>query len=207
MDPLTRGIFVHRLYELSGLSEEPEKYLNQVKDELKVVDIKEQTKDQLISLVKGFQNREKKYLNDKPEIVKTFNEKQFTLNYENFYLKGMIDNIIKYKDKNIEIIDFKTNNIKTNEVKEVSKGYKLQLESYVLAVSKLFNKSQIKYRIEYLIPEVNYSKILDTDDILNIEKKIENIGNKISKANYKEDFPLNTANECEYCIYGKLCNE
>ncbi|MDZ7673366.1 MAG: UvrD-helicase domain-containing protein [Halanaerobiales bacterium] len=207
MDPLTRGIFVHRLYELSGLSEEPEQYLNQVKDELKVVDIKEQTKDQLISLVKGFQNREKKYLNDKPEIVKTFNEKQFTLNYENFYLKGMIDNIYQYKDKNIEIIDFKTNNIKKNEVKEVSKGYKLQLESYVLAVSKLFNKSQIKYRIEYLIPEVNYSKILKRDDILKIEKRIENIGNKISKANYKEDFPLNTASECEYCIYGKLCNK
>ena len=207
LDPLTKGIFVHRLYELSGLNDKPNDYFNQVKDELNVIEIDEKSKDELINLVQSFQKRENKYLSDKAKLLKTFNEKQFTLNYENFYLKGMIDNIYQYEDGDIEIIDFKTNNINKDEVNEVSKEYKLQLEAYVLAVYKLFDKTPIKYRIEYLIPEVNYSKILKKEDIFNVEENIKSIANKISKSNYKEDFPVSTENDCKYCIYGNLCDQ
>jgi len=71
----------------------------------------------------------------------------------------------------------------------------------------LFNKSKIKYRIEYLIPEVNYSKVLKTDDLLSIENKILSTGNQIAVSNNKEDFKIKKNSDCKYCIYGRICEK
>ena len=207
MDPLKKGLIIHRLYELSGLEKDPGHYMKQVLTEMNYQEIEKQAQEDLIEVLTNYQKREKSYLKQKSELINDFHEKQFTLNFANFYLKGTIDNIYLYQNDEIEIIDFKTNNIKADEVQETSEDYRLQLEAYSLAVSQLFNKSKIKYRIEYLIPEVNYSKVLKTDDLLSIENKILSTGNQIAVSNNKEDFKIKKNSDCKYCIYGRICEK
>ncbi len=207
IDPLKKGLIIHRLYELSGLEDEPAGYMDQVLTEMNYTELDQDQKANLIDILKSYQNREKNYLDEKTDLTKDYHEKRFTLNFTNFYLKGTVDNIYLYEEGEIEIIDFKTNNIKKGEVKTTSEDYKLQLEAYALAVSSLFNKNKIKYRIEYLIPEVNYSKILNREQLNSIRAKIKELGNKIAESNKKEDFNTKANQDCQYCIYGQLCEK
>ncbi len=205
MDPLIKGTIIHRLYEFTGLKEDPENYFDQVIKEMNVSNIKESERTELVKIIKNYQAREKEYMKTKSLLEQNYHEKQFVLNYEGFNLRGTIDNIYMYENGELEIVDFKTNNIDENEVKNKSGEYRLQLEAYALAASKLFNKNGIKYRIEYLIPEVNYSKILNKEKLKMIETKVCYLGEKISRKYKKEDFSLTTEKKCKYCAYGKLC--
>jgi RecB family exonuclease len=168
-------------------------------------EVEPEERTELIDILKSYQNREKHYLTKQPELAKTYHEKQFTLNFPQFYLRGTIDNIYLYEDKQLEIIDFKTNNITKDEVEEKSSEYRLQLESYCLAASNLFAVDSIKYRIEYLTPETNFNKVLKQEDIKQIEQKITDLGKKIANSTTKEDFKVKKGKNCEYCMYGKLC--
>ncbi len=205
MDPLKKGLIIHRLYELAGLEADPGEYIEQVITEMNYSEIGTEEKAELIDILKSYQNREKNYLTKQSELAKTYHEKQFTLNFPQFYLRGTIDNIYVYDDKQLEIIDFKTNNITKEEVEEKSREYKLQLESYCLAASNLFSVDSIKYRIEYLTPATNFSESLQKEDIKQIQQKITSLGNKIADSTAKEDFKVKQGKNCEYCMYGKLC--
>ena len=205
MDPLKKGLIIHRLYELAGLEADPGEYIEQVITEMNYSEIGTEEKAELIDILKSYQNREKNYLTKQSELAKTYHEKQFTLNFPQFYLRGTIDNIYVYDDKQLEIIDFKTNNITKAEVDEKSREYKLQLESYCLAASNLFSVESIKYRIEYLTPATNFSESLQKEDIKQIQQKITSLGNKIADSTAKEDFKVKQGKNCEYCMYGKLC--
>jgi len=205
MDPLKKGLIIHRLYELAGLEADPGEYIEQVITEMNYSEIGTEEKAELIDILKSYQNREKNYLTKQSELAKTYHEKQFTLNFPQFYLRGTIDNIYLYDDKQLEIIDFKTNNITKAEVDEKSREYKLQLESYCLAASNLFSVESIKYRIEYLTPATNFSESLQKEDIKQIQQKITSLGNKIADSTAKEDFKVKQGKNCEYCMYGKLC--
>ena len=207
INPLEKGLIIHRLYELSGLKESPDQYFDQVIDEFNFKNIKEEQKKELITILKNYQSREKDYLKEKNPIIEDYHEKKFTLNFDNFYLRGTVDNIYLYQDESIEIIDFKTNNIKEDEVESKSKEYQLQLQAYSLAVSSLFDKNEIKYRIEYLIPEVNYSKFLNNEALNSVKDKINNLGNQIASSYRRDDFAIVENKDCQYCIYGKLCNK
>lgn len=207
MDPLKKGQIVHRLYELSGLEEDPAKYIEQVLSEMNYNELVNSQKSNLIDLIESYQTREKNYLKGKEKIRENYHEKQFNLNFPYFYLRGTVDNIYLYQNDEIEIIDFKTNNIDKKEVTAKSREYRLQLEAYSLAVSNLFNKNKIKYRIEYLIPELNYSKILNAEELKLIKDEIKELGNKIAASNKKEDFNTKAARDCKYCMYGQLCDK
>lgn len=207
MDPLTKGTIIHRLYEFTGLKEDPEKYFEQVLNEMNISKVKDKNRNDLIKIIKSYQTREKEYMKDKPLLEKNFHEKQFNLNYEGFNLRGTIDNIYMYQNGELEIVDFKTNNIEKEEVKNKSEEYRLQLEAYALAASKIFDQNEIKYRIEYLIPEVNYSKLLNKESLKMIQTKVCYLGEKISRKSQKEDFPITTEKSCDYCAYGKLCKK
>ncbi|MFO7814977.1 MAG: UvrD-helicase domain-containing protein [Halanaerobiales bacterium] len=206
IDPLIKGTIIHRLYELSGLEKNPEQYFDQVVNEMNIYDLGEPVRDELIEIISKYQAREREYLKKQAQLEKIYREKQFNLNYKNFHLRGTIDNIYIYRNGELEIVDFKTNNIDKSEVESKSEEYRLQLEAYALAASKLFQKNALKYRIEYLIPEVNYSKFLNQESLKMIETKVCYLGEKIAAGNKKEEFPINSSEEgCKYCIYGKLC--
>ena len=207
IDPLVKGTIIHRLYELAGLKENPQKYFDQILNEMNISSIKDNERTDLVKIIENYQLREKEYLKTKPTLVENYHEKQFVLNYEGFNLRGTIDNIYVYQNEEIEIVDFKTNNINKDELENKSEEYRLQLESYALAASKLFNKNEIKYRIEYLIPEVNYSKVLNKEKLKRIQTNVCYLGEKISKKYKRAEFPITSKEKCKYCGYGKLCNE
>jgi len=207
MDPLVKGTIIHRLYEFAGIEETPEKYFEQVVNEMNISEIEDSDRSKLIKIIENYQTREKEYLKTKPILDKNYHEKQFVLNYEGFNLRGTIDNIYVYQNGELEIVDFKTNNIEKNEVESKSEEYRLQLESYALAASKLFNKNEIKYRIEYLIPEINYSKVLNKENLKMIQTNVCYLGEKISMKYKREDFPITSDKKCKFCGYGKLCKK
>jgi ATP-dependent helicase/nuclease subunit A len=144
MDPLVKGTIIHRLYEFTGIEEDPGKYFDQVVNEMNLSEIEDSEKTELVKIIENYQAREKEYLKAKPLLEENYHEKQFVLNYEGFNLRGTIDNIYIYQNGELEIVDFKTNNIEKNEIESKSEEYRLQLESYALAASKLFNKNEIK---------------------------------------------------------------
>jgi ATP-dependent helicase/nuclease subunit A len=113
------------------------------------------------------------------------NEFEIYLKEEDFYLFGIIDKLIINDDKLI-IVDYKTDNIKRDEINNRAEKYLSQLKFYSYITSRLFNK---KKRIEGRIVFVKYPDnpfILTYDDVsdTNIKSDLKQMINSIRNNDY-----------------------
>lgn len=118
--------------------------------------------------------------------------------YQNDYiLYGIIDKLILLKDKLI-IIDYKTDNISSEEINQRAKDYFSQLMFYAVILSKL--KSEIKKITLKLIftkhPSVEITKIVSSKEISEFENKIKAYVENIYNQNYSPN-----KNHCKQCFY------
>ncbi|UMZ74075.1 helicase-exonuclease AddAB subunit AddA [Natranaerofaba carboxydovora] len=67
-------------------------------------------------------------------------------------IQGAVDYLIEEKDGFL-LIDFKTDNIKENELKRLQKDYKVQLDYYKMAVEKIYNKEVKETYIYHIMLE------------------------------------------------------
>lgn len=126
-----------------------------------------------------------------------------------FYLKnnvkvaGKIDRIDKMPDGSIEIIDYKTGDVK----KEAAKSYQFQLDLYALATEKLKHPvfTNNKDRILSLLYLDSGEKISTNISRESLEKVEDEIIQKIEDIE-KSDFKCSKSILCRNCEYKMLCS-
>ena len=159
------------------------------------------------SLIKEASELLVKFYNSKEfEDLKRFhdfkNEFEVYIRENDHFLYGIIDKLIKEKNKFI-IIDYKTDNIKQSEIIERANLYMNQLKFYIYIISKLYkNISEFEARIIFLkYPDnpfmINYLK----EDLTAIDQEI----NSIIKGILAEDFSKNISHcmRCNFSINTK----
>ena len=125
------------------------------------------------------------------------NEFEVYLKEEDFYLFGILDKLI-ITDKKLLIIDFKTDNITSNEIDLRAQKYLPQLKFYSYIVSRLFGKKQ---KIEGRLIFVKYPDnpfIFNYDDHLdeNVKSSVKAMINSIRNNNYSVNL-----DGCKECIF------
>ena len=134
------------------------------------------------------------FLNSFPTYI---NEFEVYLKEEDFYLFGILDKLI-ITDKKLLIIDFKTDNITSNEIDLRAQKYLPQLKFYSYIVSRLFGKKQ---KIEGRLIFVKYPDnpfIFNYDDHLdeNVKSSVKAVINSIRNNNYSVNL-----DGCKECIF------
>jgi len=141
-----------------------------------------------------YDSAEFQYINSFP-VCK--NEFEVYLKLEDFYLFGILDKLVIDNNKLI-IIDYKTDDIKKNEIEARAKKYLPQLEFYSYIISRLYNKKQdIEGRIIFIeYPDspfiFSYNKISN----VNIESRIKIMINSVRYDHYSAN-----VKSCKDCIF------
>jgi DNA helicase-2/ATP-dependent DNA helicase PcrA len=130
-------------------------------------------------------------INDEPALEKSFNLK---LNGDTFI--GTIDRIDKLGN-GVEIIDYKTGSPK----KTLAKEEKLQLSIYAVAAKQVLGLNPLKLTYYYLDDGSTCSFEIDEDGIINTEKEIREMLEKIKRSNFKPT----PGWHCQYCDFKDIC--
>ena len=91
--------------------------------------------------------------------------------------------IIKHSDGNIwQIIDYKTNDIKSNQANTTAKKYLLQMDVYALLLSGVFpDQKEYPVNLYFTKPDEIYKKIYSPDEIKDIKIRVKKIINELKE--------------------------
>jgi ATP-dependent helicase/nuclease subunit A len=152
-------------------------------------------KDEIIKELKMFYSSgEFKFINSFPDYR---NEFEVYLKEEDFYLFGILDKLIIENEKLI-IVDYKTDNIREDEIAASAEKYLPQLRFYAYIIFRIFNKNySIEGRIIFIKHPGNpfvfkYDKA--TDDI--IKSSLKEMIHSIRNNNYSVNLTA-----CKDCVF------
>ena len=132
------------------------------------------------------------------------NEFEIYLKEGDHYLFGIIDKLLITNDKFI-IVDYKTDNIKKNEINDSAEKYLPQLKFYLYITSRLFNKKrQIEGRIIFVkYPDNPFILTYDEVSDKNVKSELKQMINSIRNNDYsvKQD----SCKECLFADYSSVC--
>jgi len=157
---LLKGKIIHRYLELitsSNLS--PDDLIQNILFEYDVFDT--ELREQFLTEVKYLTNRLKQSDIGKPilnaEIFR--NEVSITTSLGNNYFTGTLDRLFKNTNGIWEVVDYKTNRIRSDQVEEEVKKYEWQIKAYALLLSKLYpDQHQFPISLYFLYPDQLYQR-------------------------------------------------
>ncbi|MBL1212892.1 MAG: UvrD-helicase domain-containing protein [Ignavibacteriae bacterium] len=131
------------------------------------------------------------------------NEHEIYLKLNDFYLYGIIDKLI-IDNKKIIIVDYKTDNIKEEEINSRGELYLSQLKFYAVLINEIYNPNEIELRIVFTkFPDINFAKGITEKEINEFREYIKSVVLSIRNNNYPPD--LNHCIKCHYAVDGKKC--
>jgi hypothetical protein len=131
------------------------------------------------------------------------NEHEIYLKLEDFYLYGIIDKLI-FDNRKILIVDYKTDNIKEEEISSRGELYLSQLKFYSVLVNEIYDPIEIELRIVFTkFPDINFSKMIANKEVIEFRDYIKNVVKTIRNNNYPPN--LDHCMKCHYAVDGKNC--
>ncbi len=132
------------------------------------------------------------------------NEFQVYLKEKDFYLFGIIDKVI-FTENAVTIIDYKTDNVKIEELPNRAQDYFLQLTFYAFILKKLFpEKDKILLQIIFTkFPDEKYIHQVEKDELLRLETLVNVMVSKIREKNFSRN--LNHCRQCHFADSRNNC--
>ncbi len=126
-------------------------------------------------------------------------ETSFIFNYRDNLIRGQID--LFYFDSRgaLKIVDYKTNDITTDEVPEKVKLYQLQMQLYTRALETIYDKKVDESILYFLVP--NKSVSIDTTENFELDLTLDNF----FSAHKCRDFRKLSGQKCQWCEYNTVC--
>ncbi len=126
---------------------------------------------------------------------------EFTLNtvFGEDFLTGTLDRLYKKQEGKWCILDYKTDNVTFNNIKNKADRYYWQLAFYSLLVARFFNVDEIEATLVFTkYPDNPQTYLFKKDEIKNFETEIKQVIEKIKSNKFTRNEDM-----CEYCNYQK----
>lgn len=164
---LLKGKIVHRYLELQGESMlNEDQLIGQILFEYDVFDaaLQKQFKEDILELSVRMAKSDtgKKIIQAK----EARNEISITMRLGADYFTGTLDRIYRNDHNEWEVVDYKTNRIRADQLKEEGEKYKWQIKAYALLLSRLY-PDQEKYPVSlyFLLPDRLYNKVFTKQEV------------------------------------------
>jgi len=148
------------------------------------------------ALIKFFNDEEKR--NSLPLYI----EKEFSFILEGNKIRGRFDRLDMEEDGAV-IMDFKTSEIKTQEMADKRVKESLQLSLYALAYENIFGKLPNKVALYFLESGIVGLREVEEGDLEVVKEKIKVVATGIRQQSY-DATPAHMA--CTYCAYNQICS-
>ncbi len=147
------------------------------------------------ALIKFFNDEKKR--DSRPLYI----EKEFSFMLETNKVSGRFDRVDMEEDGAV-IMDFKTSQIKTQEMADKRVKESLQLSLYALAYENIFAKTPKKVALYFLESGIVGSRGVEVEDLEGVKEKIKAVATGIRQQNYAA---TPTYMACTYCAYNQIC--
>ncbi|MFA5287454.1 MAG: PD-(D/E)XK nuclease family protein, partial [Candidatus Omnitrophota bacterium] len=147
------------------------------------------------ALVRFFHAEEER--DSKPKFI----EKEFSFIFEGNKIAGRFDRVDEDAGGDI-IIDFKTSEVKAQDIADKKSKESLQLLLYALAYEQMTGKLPLKVELFFLESGIIGSSIIMEGDLEKIKEKIRVVSSGIRSQNFQAT-PAYMA--CTYCAYSQIC--
>ena len=117
-------------------------------------------------------------------------------------ITGRFDRVDMEEDGAV-IMDFKTSEIKTQEMADKRVKENLQLSLYALAYQKIFGKIPKKVALYFLESGIMGSKEVEAEDLEEVKEKVKEVAAGLRQQNYAA---TPTYMACTYCAYNQICS-
>lgn len=194
IDPLVKGLIVHKICEIYEKGMDVEELVTNVVEMNNISPTKEIVKD-----INIYVDNYIKYYTDGYD--KVFNEKQFYYKIMDRVLYGVIDRI-NIKDGVAEIIDFKTN--KVTSKKMIINKYAPQIQLYAAAFKDIYN-IEVKRAGLLMLKNGEFIEVpIDETSLIRNKREIEEFIKFVDVNKSIDDYEKNLKN-CEYCRFKEIC--
>ncbi len=130
-----------------------------------------------------------------------FVEKEFSFIFEGNKLSGRFDRVDE-DAQGVSIMDFKTSQVKDQEVADKKTKESLQLELYAFAYFQIFKKLPRALRLFFLESGIIGTYLLEEENFERIKDKIREVSSGIRSNDFSAT-PTYLA--CSYCAYNQIC--
>lgn len=203
--PELKGKLIHNILQKEKKYEELDDYLNSILTEKNYqIILNDKTKNILKEDIK----------NDLKEFytASIFSEINSYKNYKNefevylkendYYLYGIIDKII-FEENKITIVDYKTDNIQKEQIKDRVENYLPQLNFYAYIIMQLYNNiKKVDIKLIFIKhPADVYSKSITKEELIEFGGYLKEAVNNMRINNYKKNL-----NHCSKCLFADSNN-
>lgn len=147
------------------------------------------------ALVRFFHQEEER--KSKPKFI----EKEFSFIFEGNKIAGRFDRVDEAEGGDV-IIDFKTSEVKAQDVADKKAQESLQLALYALAYQRIFNQLPLRVELFFLESGIIGSSVIKESSLEKIQEKIRLVAEGIRSQNFNAT-PAYMA--CRYCAYNQIC--
>lgn len=132
------------------------------------------------------------------------NEFEIYVKEENYFLHGIIDKII-FNEKNLIIIDYKTDAVSEKEVKNQAEFYLMQLKFYLYIASKQFMEFENfeAYLVFIKQPESLIKMSFNRNTIKDLQREIKTVINSLRNKEMNKN--VNHCSDCAFSGFTKNC--
>ncbi|MFQ5685454.1 MAG: UvrD-helicase domain-containing protein [Candidatus Scalindua sp.] len=193
------GNIVHRVFKNYHLSED--KLDEYIKKELGVfgLDTNQKSIDLVANWVNSFYKSDigKEVVSGKQQKRET----SFIFNYRHNLIRGQIDLFYFNNEGLLKIIDYKANDITTDEIPEKVKYYQLQMQLYARALETIYGKKVDETILYFLVPD----KPVAVDTTEEACKELDSTLDNFFVAHKDGDFKKLADQRCRWCEYEAIC--
>ncbi len=193
------GNIVHRVFKNYHFPEDNLK--EYIKKELNVfgLDTNRDSIDRVANWVNSFYNSDigKEVVSSKQQKRET----SFIFNYRHNLIRGQIDLFYSNNEGLLKIIDYKANDITTDEIPEKVKYYQLQMHLYARALETIYGKKVDETILYFLVPDKPV--VVDTTD--EACRELDSTLNNFFTAHKDGDFKKLSDQRCKWCEYEEIC--
>ncbi len=190
------GTILHKIMELNVLNIEQKSEIEEVIGQFtNDLNLGKSIFEEILPILNNFFNsKEYSVIQNGQEF---WNEKEIYIKENDYFLYGIIDKIIRYKEK-ILIIDYKSDRNIEQKYLQKFEQYLPQLKFYSYLIYKLFeNVNSVEAQLLFFRkPELSQKKIFTKTEILEFGKEIAEIVHKIRNKNYDANY-----NFCPNCPF------
>jgi len=202
-----KGRIIHKILQNDVAPKELDEFVEKnIKNEIDVFDYSENTAQKLKNNI--LQDINKYFSSSTYKEISTYqtyhNEFEIYLKENDYFLYGIIDKLIIENNKAI-IIDYKTDDISSEEIAQRAKNYLPQLEFYSYITGRFFpDVNEIELKLIFIKhPEKLFQKSIKREYLARIRNNLTKMVDSVRNENFTQN--LEHCNKCLYSLENNKC--
>ncbi|PTX64426.1 ATP-dependent helicase/nuclease subunit A [Melghirimyces profundicolus] len=207
LTPQRKGEMVHRMIEECPPSfgdESLEDFWERMMDLFRVnPSVRTEVRRELQPLFEAYRNS--RFHRDAHRYSQVEREARFVRVLADLEVEGVVDRLHCTPDGSWELVDYKTNGIRAEEVEATAREYLPQMQLYVLAAREKWGRQVSRATLFFLHPGKEFSWEVDDEWVRQAEEHLAETSRLFLRGQGIEDYSPRPGKRCGYCEFRHFC--